>query len=233
VPEERPPLPVPWKPAVAENKLLAAADLAIGLSSGAIGFARSLARPLFRPAAEVARRAEALAEQTGLREQARQISARGRRERVTVVSAATRGVLGLVPEVTGAVLDQLDLTSMVAERVDLNAIISDVDVDRVVDQIDIPEVASHVDVNAILEQIDIAGIVRYVMEQVDLPEIIRSSTGSITSESVRGMRMQSIAADERLGWIVDKALLRRRPRRTGTPDADGNAGSDGRYGPRA
>lgn len=245
VPEERSRLPVPWTPAQANSKVLAAADLAVGLGTEAIDFARSLVaragKPLLQPAAapvaRVVQSAVSIAERSGLRQQAREIAERGRRERVALTSAATRAVLDLVPEVTTAVLNQINLTELVAERVDLNAIISDVDIDRVVDQMDIAEVAGHIDVNAILERVDIAAIARYVIEEVDLPEIIRSSTGSITSDTVRGMRMQSIAADDRLGRIVDKALLRRRARQTVAPEADGsagNAGSNGeRYEPRA
>jgi hypothetical protein len=240
VPEERRRLPVPWRPAQADSKVLAAADLAIGLGSEAIDFARSLVvragKPLLQPAAApvagVVRTAVSIAERSGLRQQAQEIAERGRRERVALTSAATRAVLGLVPEVTAAVLDQLDLTSMVAERVDLNAVVRDLDVDQVVNKVDIDEVAARIDVKAIVERVDIAGLARYVIEEVDLPEIIRSSTDSITSDTVRGMRMQSIAADERLGRIVDRALLRRRPRQTFTPRADGSAGNAGSDGER-
>jgi len=37
------------------------------------------------------------------------------------------------------------------------------------------------------------------------------------SDTVLGVRMQSIGADERLSRAVDRVLLRRRPRRTGAP----------------
>lgn len=237
VPEERSRLPVPWKPPKADSRVLAAADLAIGLGSEAIDFAQSLVaragKPLLQPAAApvagVMRSAASIAERTGLSQQAREIAARGRREREALTSAVTQAILGLVPEVTTVVLDQIDVRTLVAEHVDVNGIVSDIDMDRMLDQIDIDELAAR-----IVERVDVAGLARYVIEQADLPEIIRSSTDSITSDTVRGMRMQSIAADERLGKVVDKVLLRRRPRRTDTPEANGNAPSgDGRYGPRS
>jgi len=224
--------------------MLAAADLAIGLGVSAAGFARVLARrgePLLGPAAApvagIVRSAVSISERTGLRARLRETAERGRRERVALTSAATGAVLGLVPEVTTVVLDQIDVATLVADHVDLNAIVSDVDLERVLDRVDVNEIAARIDIDAIMQRIDVAGIARYIIEEVDLPEIIRSSTGSITSDTVRGMRMQSIAADERLGRIVDKALLRRRPRQTVAPgahDSAGNAGSDGeRHEPRA
>ncbi len=222
--------------------MLAAADLAIGLGSGAIGFARSVARrgepllgPVVTPVTGIARTAVSIAERTGLPAQLRDAAERGRRERAALTSAAARRILGLVPGVTTVLLDQIDLTSLVAERVDLNAVVSHLDIERVLDQVDMDDAATRIDVNAIMERLDVAGLARYIIEEVDLPEIIRSSMGSITSDTVRGMRMQSIAADELLGKVVDKALLRRRPRQTQAPRGDGNAGKawsdDGRREP--
>lgn len=48
-----------------------------------------------------------------------------------------------------------------------------------------------------------------IIEGVDLPEIIRDSTGALASDTVRGARMQGIAADEAVGRAVDRLLLRR------------------------
>ena len=214
--EERSRLPVPWTRAqAADSKVLAAADLAIGLGSSAIGFARSLARrgqpllaPVAAPVTGIVRTAVSITEQTGLRAQLRDAAERGQRERAALTSAATRRVLAFVPELTGVLLDQIDI-------------------ERVLDRVDMDEVTTRIDVNAILERVDVAGLARYLIEELDLPEIIRSSMGSITSDTVRGMRMQSIAADDLLGKVVDRALLRRRPRQTEAPREAGNAWSDG------
>lgn len=93
-----------------------------------------------------------------------------------------------------AVLDRLDLTSVVLERVDLDALIQ-----------------------AILDRIDLVGLAVQVIEGVDLPEIIRESTGSMASDTVRGVRMQGIVADEAVGRAVDRFLLRRSHRSTQAP----------------
>ncbi len=85
-----------------------------------------------------------------------------------------------------AVLDRLDLTSIVLRRVDLEAII-----------------------DAVLADIDLVGLTAEVIDAVDLPEIIRESTGSMASDTVRTARMQGISADEAVGRAMDRLLLRR------------------------
>ena len=71
----------------------------------------------------------------------------------------------------------------------------------------------------VLQQVDLIGVAEYVVEGIDLPEIIRDSTGSVASEAVRGMRMQSVDADAAVARMVDRVLLRRRGRQTVSPEA--------------
>jgi hypothetical protein len=75
-------------------------------------------------------------------------------------------------------------------------------------------VVAHIDVNALLDRLDLNTMARQVVADIDLAEIIRDSTGTLASETVRGLRMQGIEADERVSRIVDKALLRRNVRKT-------------------
>ena len=76
----------------------------------------------------------------------------------------------------------------------------------------------------VLDHIDLAGIANQVIDQIDLPAIIRESSGAMTSEAVLGIRIRGIEADERVNRMVDRVLLRRQHRHTLTP-AQG-AGSD-------
>ena len=85
-------------------------------------------------------------------------------------------------------VDRLDLTSMVVQRVDLEAV-----------------------VDALLEQIDLVDVVQQVIEAIDLPGIIRQSTGSMASDTVQGVRLQGIAADEAVARVVER-LRRHRPK---------------------
>ncbi len=135
-------------------------------------------------------------------------------------------VAALVPRIVTATLDQLDLTSIVRRRVDLDAVVRDIDLDAVATRIDLDAVAARLDVDAVaarlnldavIERLDLAGIAQTVIDEIDLPEVIRRSTGSVASETVRGVRMQSIGVDRSIEGLVDRVLRRRQPRRLDAP----------------
>ena len=126
-----------------------------------------------------------------------------------------------------AVVDRIDLDSIAAkldvdaviERADLDAAVSRVDIEAVISRIDLDAIAAKLDVDAVIERadldaviarIDLIAIVDEVLEEIDLPAIIRDSTGSMASETVRGVRMTGISADEAISRAVDRALFRRR-----------------------
>jgi hypothetical protein len=96
----------------------------------------------------------------------------------------------VVPSVVTILLEPLDLTKLVKERVDLNEVVASVDLDD------------------LLARIDVAGLAEGVIAEVDLAEIIRQSTGSVTSDTVRGVRMQGVAGDEAIGRAVGRIRLR-------------------------
>jgi hypothetical protein len=117
-----------------------------------------------------------------------------------------------------AIVDRLDLDA-VAARLDVDAVVARADFDAVIDRIDLDAVAAKLDVDAVMaradldaviERIDIVGIIEEVLDVIDLPAIIRDSSGSMASETVRGVRMTGINADDALSRVVDRALFRRR-----------------------
>jgi len=130
-----------------------------------------------------------------------------------------------------AVLDQLDLTAIVQERVDLDRIVASVDIDAVarridvdaivarmdmealIERIDVNTIADRIDVDRLLDRLDLSALSLEVFDRIDLPEIIRASTGSVASESVRGVRIESVAADDAIARFVDRLLRRRPPER--------------------
>ncbi len=61
-------------------------------------------------------------------------------------------------------------------------------------------------VTDVLDQLDLAGLARGVINDIDLPEIIRESTGSVASESVRDVRIQAIQADQAVARWFDRVL---------------------------
>jgi len=108
-----------------------------------------------------------------------------------------------------AAVARVDLDAAVA-RVDIAGIIDRVDLDAVVATVDLDGAVARVDLDAVIDRIDVIGIVEEVLDVIDLPAIIRDSTGSMASETVRGARMTSITADDAISRAVDRALFRRR-----------------------
>lgn len=72
------------------------------------------------------------------------------------------------------------------------------------------EVVRRVDVEALVSRLDLAGLAQHVVAEIDLPEIIRESTGAVSSEVVREVRMRGVAGDDTVGRAVDRLLLRGR-----------------------
>jgi hypothetical protein len=68
----------------------------------------------------------------------------------------------------------------------------------------VPAVAAEV-----LKRLDMAAMAEGVIAEVDLAELIRQSTGSVASDTVRGVRMQGISGDEAVGRVVARLRLRR------------------------
>ena len=126
-----------------------------------------------------------------------------------------------------AIIERLDLTRIVREHVDLDEIVAGVDLDAA---------AARLDIAAVIDRIDLAGIAEDVIDQLDLPEIIRESTGSMASDTLREVRMQGISGDEAVTRAIDRLRLRRSRRGahatvTG-PSADGLPGQPEPLAPR-
>jgi 2,4-dienoyl-CoA reductase-like NADH-dependent reductase (Old Yellow Enzyme family) len=181
---------------------------------------------------------------------------RGRRERIAVERYVVSLVHALIPRVFDAILDEIDLTEIVMDRVDLdaavaavdidaiagrldfNAVVDRVPIDRVIDRVDIDsvadridldraikrvdldaviaaadidQVASRLDVEAVINRVDLVAIARKLLDELDLPEIIRQSTGTMASDTVRGVRMRSFEADQKVSRTVDRLRPHRRP----------------------
>ncbi|MFL6136973.1 MAG: hypothetical protein ACJ74O_04150 [Frankiaceae bacterium] len=118
-----------------------------------------------------------------------------------------------------AIVGKLDIEAIV-NRIDLDAIVDRIDIDAILDKIDLDATVARVDIEAVIQRVDLVELARYIIDGVDLPEIIRDSTGTMASEGIRGVRRQTIDADERVGRLVDRMLLRRQARRTETVAVD-------------
>jgi hypothetical protein len=115
-----------------------------------------------------------------------------------------------------AIVDRVDL-DVIVNRVNIDAIAKRIDLDAIVERIDLDTIVSRIDLDAIVDRVDIVGLAEEVVNGIDLPEIIRESTGTMASEVVRDARMQSIVADVTIARLVDRLIHRRRARRTDAP----------------
>ncbi|MGK2881856.1 MAG: hypothetical protein ACSLE6_14035 [Mycobacterium sp.] len=93
-----------------------------------------------------------------------------------VIAASTAPVKALIQtiavQVVDLVLDELDITALVRDKVDL------------------------------------AGLANQVIDDIDLPGIIRTSTASVTTEVMTDVRGQSERADDVVAAFVDRVLGR-------------------------
>jgi hypothetical protein len=234
-----------------ETTALAALDLATGAGVAVVGLARragaATLRRTPRPAVLLGRAgAETAARLAG--DLPTRLRARGAAVRVRAWTLAEQRLLATVRPVLDLVLDQIDLTDLVLQRVDIDRIAERIDIDRILDRIDLTElvlkrveldtiaddldverilnrldltgivltrvdldrVAAGLDVDAVIDRVDIIAIAEDVVDGIDLPRIIRESTGSVASESLRGVRTRSIEADQALGHFMERFRPRRR-----------------------
>ncbi|WP_404392183.1 hypothetical protein [Humibacillus xanthopallidus] len=123
-----------------------------------------------------------------------------------------------------AVIDRVDVDAVVAkadlqaviDRVDVDAVVARADLQKAIDRVDIDAVVARADFDAVIAKLDLIELAEFVVEGIDLPGIIRSSTGSMASEGLREVRRQGIGADERVAHVVDR-LLHRQERAPGQP----------------
>jgi hypothetical protein len=105
----------------------------------------------------------------------------------------------------------------VVSRIDLDAVASRIDVAAIVDRVDVDAVADRLDVDRALARLDLAAIALQVVEAIDLPEILRMSTGSVATEAVREVRAGGAVADDSVARFVDRVLRRARADRPALP----------------
>jgi hypothetical protein len=200
---------------------------------------------------------------------ARVLDGQWKASQTEMVEAATSFLGALVPEIAQGLADQVDLTALVRERVDVNAIVEDVDIDRILDRVDIDAVVDRLDIDeivarvdmerlardfpldtivdrldvngvadrldierviartdllAIVERLDLAEIAEEVIDEIDLPRLVRESSGIMANETVQTVRVQGMNADRLVSRVVDR-VLRREARDLQPPRSDEGSGA--------
>ena len=111
----------------------------------------------------------------------------------------------VVPYAVNAVISRMNLTEIVIDRVDIDEIVAQADLEKIIDRLPLVDLAN------------------YIIDEINLPQIIRSSTGGIATQAINSSRLQAIDADDLVQRVVDRIMLRRKARKT---DAPGEIGSE-------
>jgi hypothetical protein len=93
------------------------------------------------------------------------------------------------------VLSQMHIADLVIKHVDMDKV-----VEGAFDSVDMTQL--------ILDRIDLVRITEYVVEANDIPAMVRDSTMTLTSETVREVRRQSADADQAVARFVSRFLGR-------------------------
>jgi hypothetical protein len=118
-------------------------------------------------------------------------------------------------------------------RVDLNRAVSRVDIEEIIAKVDIDGVVQRVDIDAIVRRLDLAALTDEVMTEVDIREIVRESSSSITGEAVDAVRVQGMNADRLVSRLMDKVMFRKAGRDLEGPAPAVQPGSDALEAPGA
>jgi hypothetical protein len=118
-----------------------------------------------------------------------------------------------------AIVDRIDVDAIVggvdldaiADRVDVDRVASRIDLDAIMQRVEPDDVVARVDVEAVLARLDLAGIARQVIDAIDLPGILRESTGAVSSQAARVVRTEGMNADDSVARFIDRVLRRTHP----------------------
>lgn len=138
---------------------------------------------------------------------------------ISMAERAVSGVVGAtldrsVPFIVNTVVGRIDLTGIVLDRVDLGVVVQrtldQMDVTQLIlDRVDVDEIIARADLENVIDRLPLVEIANYIIDEIDLPQIIRESTGGIASDAMDVIRMQSIDVDQAISRVMG-LLLRRR-----------------------
>ncbi len=108
-------------------------------------------------------------------------------------------------------LDKIDVNGLL-DRVDVDRLLGQVDVNRLLDTVDVDRLLGHVDVNELADRIDMAALI----DKTELSAILTRSSTTIFSEGIDLVRSQAVGLDDFLARWVNR-LLRRGTARPAAP----------------
>ena len=152
--------------------------ISVGLAATAVAArTATIAYQLARPFATLILQPPVLPERFWPQRGIDQLAERGERARKQGARQAWALLDDVVPFVVEAILDRIDLTQIVIDRVKLMRIVDEVDISAVVGGLDFDPIIERVPINHILELVDVDGIVATlnldsIMARVDVNAIV-------------------------------------------------------------
>lgn len=141
---------------------------------------------------------------------------------ISLTQATARSLVGgaldlLVPPLIDSIISRVNITEVVLSRVDLRAIVEaaldQLDLTEIVVQrVDVDRIVAHASIDDIIDRVPMVQIADYIIEEIDLPQIIRESTGGIAMDAFTTTRYSAARTDEFVSKIIDTILLRRKGR---------------------
>ena len=101
------------------------------------------------------------------------------------------------------VLNRVDI-DQVAGRIDIDAITARVDLNAIATRIDIDPLIARANIDAVIAKVNLIALATEIIDGIDLPTILRQSTGALSSDAVQGVRAQSRTADDALAAFVSR-----------------------------
>jgi hypothetical protein len=121
-----------------------------------------------------------------------------------------------------AVLSRVDLNALL-EQVDLDRVLARLDINALLQRADVNQVIQRVDVDAALDRVDINGVAARIdmdqlVEHTDLGALIARSSGGVASEALDSARSQAVGLDEFIDHWVARLIRRKTPAPPAPPD---------------
>ncbi|GAB10408.1 hypothetical protein GOARA_056_01560 [Gordonia araii NBRC 100433] len=117
----------------------------------------------------------------------------------------------------------VDIEELLA-RIDLDALVARLDIDAIVDRIDLDRAVGRMDLDRVVHSIDLVALANEVIDGVDLPEIIRAASTSVTADVMTDVRSSGERADDAVANAIGRLLRRKAAVDTVAPDGPESGG---------
>jgi hypothetical protein len=141
---------------------------------------------------------------------------------LALTEATARTIVGgaldrVIPPLVDAIVSRIDVTDLVISRVDLRSVVEaaldQLDLTEIVVQrVDVDRIVARANIDDVIDRVPMIQIADYIIEEIDLPQIIRDSTGGIAIDAFTSTRFSAARTDEFVSKLIDALLLRRKGR---------------------